>query len=341
MTSSNNATSQLQPLPPGRRVPLTDQFPSGPAVGERLPQFTLPDQHGKPVDFTSTTAGRRSVVFFYRSASWCPYCRTHLTSFQRHIDEFRAAGIEVFAISNDPVQVLADFAAEQGITYPLLSDGDSAVIREFGILNTAIEPHEERYGIALPGVYVTDEQGVVTEKLFFREYAIRESVAGILREILGTDFEIGDNPTADADGPGVRLSATLAEDRLTVMQRTPLLVRLELDPGLHVYGQPVPDGFVATEIAVAPVEGIRIGEVTAPPTRPFRVEGVAQEFRVFDGTVEFAVPLMSELRDQEQVTLDVTVRYQACDDRQCFLPQTRTLTLDIPLGALNRPRPRT
>jgi hypothetical protein len=44
--------------------------------------------------------------------------------------------------------------------------------------------------------------------------------------------------------------------------------------------------------------------------------------------------------DLEAIPLDVTVRYQACNDRECFLPQTKTLHLDVPAEALNRPQRR-
>lgn len=342
-TAQNTAqsTTDTEVVPPGRRFPASDEFPTGPAVGEPLPDFTLSDQRGQAVSLSEAMAGQRAVVFFHRSAAWCPYCRTHLVSFQKHLDEFQAAGVQVFAISNDPVEVLAAFAEEQGVTYPLLSDPGSEVIRQYGILNTLIAPEEDRYGIAYPGIYVTDQSGVVVEKMFHREYAVRESAAGILRHILGADFDIHDNPRAEIEGPSVRVSAALAEPQLTFMQRTPLLVSLDLDPGLHLYGQPVPDGFVATEVTVTAPEGVRVGETEAPPTRPFSVEGVRQEFRIFEGAVEFVVPITSELREEPTVTLEVTVRYQACDERQCYLPQSRTLSLTVPLGGLNRPRPRT
>lgn len=336
-------TTDTEQLPPSRRTPLTDEYPTGPEVGERLPAFTLPDQSGTPVDFAATTAGQRAVVFFHRSAAWCPYCRTHLASFQRHLDAFEAAGIRVFAISNDPVEVLASFAEENGITYSLLSDADSSVIREFGILNTLISPDEERYGIAYPGVYVVGTDGLVEEKMFYREYAIRESVGSLLHDILGADFSIEANPHADAEGPGARISATLAEQRLTFMQRTALYVRLDLDPGLHVYGEPVPGGYVATEVTVTATDApdeVRILDVQSPPTKPFSVAGVSDEFHVFDGTVEFEVPIVNGNRDLESLGLDVTVRFQACDEKQCFLPQTKQLHIDVPLGGLNRPKPK-
>ena len=55
------------------------------------------------------------------------------------------------------------FSDEYGIEYDLLSDAGSAVIREFGILNSIIDPEgpmaERFYGIPFPGTYVVDGAG--------------------------------------------------------------------------------------------------------------------------------------------------------------------------------------
>ena len=63
-------TEQPAELPPNFRYPETADFPTGPDVGERLPDFTLPDQRGTPVNFTEARAGRRALVVFHRSARW-------------------------------------------------------------------------------------------------------------------------------------------------------------------------------------------------------------------------------------------------------------------------------
>ena len=42
----------------------------GPAVGERFPDVSLPDQHGMTIDLHQARAGRRAVVLFHRSAGW-------------------------------------------------------------------------------------------------------------------------------------------------------------------------------------------------------------------------------------------------------------------------------
>lgn len=45
-------------------------FPTGPAIGTPFPDFTLPDQHGTPVNFTAARGGRRALIVVHRSAAW-------------------------------------------------------------------------------------------------------------------------------------------------------------------------------------------------------------------------------------------------------------------------------
>ncbi len=55
---------------PARRYPATHEFPSGPPVGERLPEFSLPNQSGRVVDYHGDRGASKSIVVFYRSAVW-------------------------------------------------------------------------------------------------------------------------------------------------------------------------------------------------------------------------------------------------------------------------------
>lgn len=55
---------------PGRRYPASLEFPTGPDVGERLPEFTLPNQNGELIDFHKDRGTSKAIVVFYRSAVW-------------------------------------------------------------------------------------------------------------------------------------------------------------------------------------------------------------------------------------------------------------------------------
>ena len=64
-----NAPTPERPAP-SLRTPDSDDFPSGPAVGERLPAFALRDQHGRTVSLEAARDGGRALVVFMRSAEW-------------------------------------------------------------------------------------------------------------------------------------------------------------------------------------------------------------------------------------------------------------------------------
>ena len=50
--------------------PVGEDFPSGPAIGEPVPDFTLPDQFGNSIRFSDVGVGNQALILFYRSASW-------------------------------------------------------------------------------------------------------------------------------------------------------------------------------------------------------------------------------------------------------------------------------
>ena len=62
----------LGPLKPGTgpRNDPAGEFPTGPSLGDRLPNIVAPDSHGRLIDVHRHRDGRPAVVVFYRSAVW-------------------------------------------------------------------------------------------------------------------------------------------------------------------------------------------------------------------------------------------------------------------------------
>ncbi len=58
------------PLGHPARAGLPEGYSTGPKIGEKLPDFTLPDANGRTLDYHADRANRKSVVVFYRSAVW-------------------------------------------------------------------------------------------------------------------------------------------------------------------------------------------------------------------------------------------------------------------------------
>lgn len=60
----------LAPVGHPGRAGLPAGHSTGPEIGERLPDFELPDQDGRAVRFHEGRARAKAVVVFYRSAVW-------------------------------------------------------------------------------------------------------------------------------------------------------------------------------------------------------------------------------------------------------------------------------
>ena len=54
----------------GARKAHVVDHPTGPEIGERLPDITLPDQTGTPVNIEETRGNGRALVVFHRSLRW-------------------------------------------------------------------------------------------------------------------------------------------------------------------------------------------------------------------------------------------------------------------------------
>jgi hypothetical protein len=230
----------------------------------------------------------------------------------------------------------------------MLSDVDSRVIRQYGVLNTLIGPEDVPFhGIPFPGFFLVGEDGVIKDKLFNPHLANRDSAEAIVDRFLGRVEPGQDEPTAHfTEDDGVEVTAFLRGGGgvLRIGPRRRLVVRFSLPPGLHIYGEPVPEGMIATRIEVEGPDGFRCEPIERPPTQPFQLPGVEAPLHVWEGTVDFVIPVFGNsalgksLRgDAPAIDVKVQVRYQACDDAQCFIPRTRTLALKVPLGEGPRP----
>ena len=223
------------------------------------------------------------------------------------------------------------------------------MIRDYGILNDQIAPGDgPLYGIPYPGVFVTDEDGVVVAKFFHDSYKIRESPEILVDAALGRVGLGNEGPSEQVDAQDIRITASIHGGRGTIRQGIVrhVVVRFELSEGLHVYGQPVPEGMLPTTVTVEGPPGLVVHDAILPPTEPLRLESLDLELPVWSDTVDIVVPihavgeLASEVRplDVPSIPIKVIVRYQACDDQTCMLPQTETIVLEVPLDVIDIPK---
>lgn len=257
--------------------------------------------------------------------------------------ELQRHSIALFAISYDSVEVLANFAEKYTIEYPLLSDEGSRVIRDLGLYNEHvyeqhavynIPPRDEHQGVPYPGVFVLDENGNVTEKRFEQSYRVRDTGVALIEDALGI-LAPTHGAQREAASDAVRVRVYLDSDTFAWYQQHRLTVELDIDEGYHVYGEPIPEGYVPVSITIDPIEGLEAGKAKWPKPHRFTLEGLDDEFWVFEGktrgTVPFRFTADPGLGDQ---VIRGTVGFQACTESFCLPPATIPFELPIAEVAL-------
>ena len=95
--------------------------------------------------------------------------------------EFEAAGLQVFGISYDSVNVLQQAAAKLKVTFPLLADEGSKTIDTYGIRNQEAKGRSD--GIPHPMTFVVDKNGIIRAKLLHEGYRERHTSEELIKAV--------------------------------------------------------------------------------------------------------------------------------------------------------------
>ncbi len=249
---------------------------------------------------------------------------------------FREAGVRLYTVTYDEPDALADYAKAHDTTFTMLSDPNSEVIKSFGILNTLIPPDDHPwYGIPFPGTFVTDADGTVVAKFFEHNFAVRCGPEQMLAAALGQEFEV-----AATQRPVDRVSVevTIDGDRLPMGVTRQIVATFQVPEGQHLYSDPVPEGLVAAAIELDNIDGILCYEPLGPPTSPQTLAGSGETLQVYEGDVVLRLPVTQNARQMQKddqgrfVTISGRVRWQACDDVECFLPESMPFSFRVEAG---------
>lgn len=262
---------------------------------------------------------------------------------EQNLDAIRKQGLGVAAVSYDSVGTLKSFADRQRITYPLLSDPDSKIIRAFDILNETTKAGTLAYGIPYPGIFVVDAQGRVVAKYFEDDYKERVSTADILVQQFGAPVSAAGNTSETS-----HLRITTAASNVVARPglRIALILEVELKPRMHVYAPGV-QGYIPIDWQLENTgPAAKRHAFKYPPSEMLRLEAINETVPVYRGRIR----LIREITFGQEIDLkpllgasgDLVVkgsfRYQACDDRKCYVPQDVPLEWRFKYDALDRQR---
>jgi peroxiredoxin Q/BCP len=131
-----------------------------PAVveGQSAPDFTLPDQEGKPVTL-SEQRGKWVVLYFYPKDD-TPGCTKEACSFRDNLAAIQQLDARIFGVSVDSVESHKKFSEKFKLNFPILADDRYQVTAKYGVLTSFMGVK-----VARRSTVIIDPQGVI-RKIF-------------------------------------------------------------------------------------------------------------------------------------------------------------------------------
>jgi thioredoxin-dependent peroxiredoxin len=127
-------------------------------AGDLAPDFTLPDDQGRERTLSDFLATGPVVLFFY-PAAMTGGCTAESCHFRDLAAEFAEVGAHRVGISPDGVTKQRQFAEANNFDYPLLSDVEGVVARQFGVWRKLLPLHAKR------ATFVIGEDRKILEKI--------------------------------------------------------------------------------------------------------------------------------------------------------------------------------
>lgn len=168
-------------------------------VGDKAPEFALPDATGKTVKLSDLLKDGPVVVTWYRGA-WCPYCNIALKGFEKVLPEIKAEGANLVAISPQTPDNSLTTVEKDGLGFRVLSDAGNKTAHAFGVAYqvpaVVVEQMKGRLDLSkfngdssnelpLGATYIIDRGGVIRYAFVDGDYRKRAEPAAVVAALRG------------------------------------------------------------------------------------------------------------------------------------------------------------
>ena len=128
--------------------------------GDKMPQFEVMDQDGKPVKSEEFIGkGKKTIIYFYPKDN-TPGCTAEACSMRDNYAALTAAGYNVVGVSKDSAKSHTGFRAKHELPFRLLSDTSTQMLQDFGAWGEKKMCGKTSVG-TLRRTFIFDENGIL------------------------------------------------------------------------------------------------------------------------------------------------------------------------------------
>jgi hypothetical protein len=215
------------------------------------------------------------------------------------------------------------------------------VIRAFQVLNN--EAVGQFQGMARPGYFYIDTNGVIREKFFEVKYRKRLSGNNLIAKLFP---ELGEEVTDTIEAPHLQLVVEQSDRTAVPGSRITLAAEVRLPPNVHVYA-PGTKGYKPINLVIDPTPEAQLNPAVYPRSKILYLPAIKERVPVFEGTFRISQDLQvgtaadfSNSLEPEGKTITIAgkLEYQACDRKICFLPTSVPVQWQLQVLPLDRQR---
>lgn len=167
-------------------------------VGEKFPDVTLKNAHGKDIKLSDLRKSGPVVITFYRG-SWCPYCNAQLSNFQQNLPELKKRGAQLVALTPEKPDLSVLMSEKKKLEFEILNDRDNNFATKLGLtfeVSKDVKDIYQKFGIDLeksqgnadwklpiPATFVVKKDGTVSYAFVDSDYTKRASAEDVIKAL--------------------------------------------------------------------------------------------------------------------------------------------------------------
>lgn len=181
-----------------RHLSQTDLGKKAPKVGEKLKNFSLPNQLGKTRNLEDLRKTGPVVITFYRGG-WCPYCNLELRAYQRVLQDIKTLGATLVAITPELPDASLSTSEKNELEFEILTDVNSDYARKLDLIFTLeeelrviyegfgidLEKHNGtgQFDLPLAATFIVNIDGTITSAFVDLDYKLRKDPSEIVKDL--------------------------------------------------------------------------------------------------------------------------------------------------------------
>jgi peroxiredoxin len=167
-------------------------------AGAQAPQFQLEDHNGQIFRSADSLSKSRLVICFFRGR-WCPFCVGQMEAMNQVLEDIQRARATLIAVSPQTVKQSFFMADQHKLRFPLLSDSQNRVAKEFGLvyrvpedqqaifsrsfINLPLANGDQSWELPVPATYILEPDGTIAYVSADPDYTQRSEPAEIVQQL--------------------------------------------------------------------------------------------------------------------------------------------------------------